>query len=73
MSTPPCSPGEHPHADRPNFTAADYLQMCRGEAEFTASEYARLLGVSRMALHRWKIMASMSGEEFEAVFWRNVR
>src|SRR5688572_16350369 len=61
-----CSPGEHPHADRPNFTFDDYLQMCRdGETKFSLSEVARLLGVSRMRLHRWMIFASVSDEEFE--------
>jgi hypothetical protein len=65
-----CSPGNtpNPHADRPNFTVADYLRMCRdGEAEFSLSEVARMMGVSRMTLHRWRIMGSVSDEEFEAV------
>ena len=62
------SPGEHPHADRPNFTLEDYLAMCRdGEAEYSLSEVARLLGVSRMALHRWMIMASVTNEEFDRI------
>ena len=63
-----CSPGEHPHSDRPNFTLEDYLAMCEaGEAEYSLSEVARLMGVSRMNLHRWMIMASVTDEEFEAV------
>ena len=63
-----CSRGEHPHADRPNFTFEDYMQMVRdGEAEYSLSEVSRILGVSRMQLHRWMIMASVTDEEFEAV------
>jgi DNA-binding phage protein len=61
-------PGEHPHSDRPNFTLEDYLQMCRdGEAEFSLSECARLLGVSRSELYRWMTLASVPNEQFEAV------
>ena len=40
-----CSPGEHPHADRPNFTFEDYLAMVRdGEAKFSLSEVSRITG-----------------------------
>ena len=64
----PCSPGEHPHADQPNFTVEDYLRMVSdGEAEFSLSEVARLMGVSRMRLHRFMILASVSDEEFQQV------
>ena len=63
-----CSPGEHPNADRPNFTLEDYMQMVRdGEAEFSLSECARLTGWSRMRLHRAMILASISDEDFERV------
>jgi hypothetical protein len=63
-----CSPGEHPHADRPNYTADDYVRMCRdGEAEWSLSEYARLVGASRMYLHRCMIFASIPEAEFEQV------
>lgn len=63
-----CSPGEHPHADKRNFTVDAYLQMCRdGEAKYSLSEVARLMGVTRMHLHRAMIMASVSDEEFDAV------
>lgn len=68
MTKRPCSPGEHPHADRRNYTAADYFRMCLdGEAEWSLSEYARLLGVSRMYLHRCLIFASTPEAEFEQV------
>ena len=34
-----CSPGNNPHADRPNFTHADYMAMvAAGEAEYSLSE-----------------------------------
>ena len=63
-----CSPGEHPHADRPNFTLEDYFRMVQGgEAEFSLSEVARLLGGSRMTVHRWMNFASITADEFEAV------
>lgn len=62
------SPGEHPHADQPNFTLADYLAMCRdGKATFSVSEVARLMGVSRMHVHRMMLMAEVTAEEFEEV------
>ena len=68
MSNGNCSPGEHLHSDRPNFTLADYLAMCRdGEATFSLSEAARLLGVSRMRLHRWMLFASVSDDEFQEI------
>jgi hypothetical protein len=42
--------------------------MCEaGEATYSLSEVSRLLGVSRMTLHRWMLFASISDEEFEAV------
>jgi hypothetical protein len=60
------SPGEHPHSDRRNFTAGDYLQMCLdGEAVFSESEYARLAGVSRAEIWRWKFLARVPEEMFE--------
>jgi hypothetical protein len=65
-----CPPGDtsNPHADRPNFTLADFFQMCRdGEAKLSISEAARVLGISRVTLHRWIVLASVSDEEFEAV------
>jgi transcriptional regulator with XRE-family HTH domain len=42
--------------------------MCRdGEAVFSLSEFARLLGVSRAALYRWETLASIPDDEFEEV------
>ena len=65
---PACSPGEHPHGDRRNFTVDDYLRMCRdGEAEFSLSECARLMGVSRMYLHRCMSMANTPAKVFEEI------
>jgi len=61
-----CSPGEHPHSDRPNYTAADYLEMCRtGEAVYSEAEVCRLLGWSRAHLWRVLFMASVPEEIFE--------
>jgi hypothetical protein len=65
-----CPPGDtsNPHADRPNFTLADFFQMCRdGEAKLSISEAARALGISRVTLHRWMVLASISDEELLAM------
>jgi hypothetical protein len=65
-----CPPGDtgNPHAGRPNFTIADYLQMCRdGEAKFSLSEVSRLLGVPRVTLHRWMFLASVPEAEILAI------
>jgi|GEM_PF-3286505 len=63
-----CSPGEHSHSDRPNFTLEDYLTMCN-EAGRTASisEVARQMGVSRAYLYRCMLYASIPEDEFEAI------
>jgi len=40
--------------------------MCRdGEVKFSVSEVARLMGISRMHVHRMMLMAEVSDEEFE--------
>lgn len=68
MSLRSCSPGEHSHADRPNFTLEDYLQMCRdGEATFSIAEAARVMGVSRAYVYRCLLYASIPDDEFEDV------
>ena len=70
-----CPPGEHPHADRRNFTLGDYVEMCRaGTARFTIAEAARVAGVSRAKLYRWVEMASIPENEFEDVLdWTSER
>lgn len=66
--TDACSPGEHSHSDRPNFTMEDYLQMCRdGEATFSISEAARVMGQSRAYVYRCLLFASIPEDEFEEV------
>jgi hypothetical protein len=63
-NAPPCSPGSHPHSDRPNWqpaeTIGDYLQNCReGLENYSDRRAAKLLGVPRIAIQRWKLMASL--------------
>lgn len=68
MTSVPCSPGEHPHNDQPNFGLSDYLQMVKdGEAQFSLSEVSRITGLSRMYLHRAMLLATVSDDEFEAI------
>jgi hypothetical protein len=55
----PCSPGSHPHSDQPNWRPAEtideYLRNCRGGLEkYSERHAAKLMGVSRIALWRWK-------------------
>ncbi len=64
------SPGSHPHSDRPNWrpaeTANDYLRNCDDGLEtYSERRMAKLLGVSRTALWRWKMMAEIPEELFE--------
>src|SRR6476660_201607 len=58
MSTAPCSPGSHPHSDRPNWrpteTAEEFLLNCReGLETYSDRRMAKLLGMSRV--HLWRI------------------
>ncbi len=64
------SPGSHPHSDRPNWrpaeTVADYLRNCDDGLEtYSERRMAKLLGVSRTALWRWRMMAEIPEELFE--------
>lgn len=62
-----CSPGEHSHSDRPNFTIDDYLAMCKGgEAEFSVAEAARVMGVSRAYVYRCMLYASITSSARKA-------
>jgi hypothetical protein len=66
MRRPPNVPPGDTHDGR-NFRLEDYLQMCRnGEAKFSMAEVARVAGVSRAELYRWREMASYPEAEFEA-------
>lgn len=61
-------PGSTTEAARRNFHIDDYLQMCRdGEATFSISEAARVMGVSRMHVYRMMMLAEVSDEEFEEI------
>ena len=64
------SPGSHPHSDRPNWrpaeTVADYQRNCDDGLEtYSERRMAKLLGVSRTALWRWRMMAEIPEELFE--------
>lgn len=64
------SQGSHPHADRPNWrpaeTAEDYLRNCReGIEKYSDRRFARLMGVPRIALYRWQMMADIPDSLFE--------
>jgi hypothetical protein len=66
----PCSPGSHPHADRPNWRRAesidDYLSNCQeGLEEYSDRRAAKLLAVSRAELWRWKLMAKIPEDLLE--------
>ncbi len=70
---PPCPPGSHPHADQPNWkpadTAEDYFVNCReGLEEYSERRLAKLFGVSRIELWRWKMMAGLPDDLFDTLF-----
>ncbi len=70
MSLDTCSPGSHPHSDRPNWQPAEtpeqYLTNCReGLETFSRRRLAKLMGVSRAFLWRANLMAEMPEELFE--------
>ena len=70
MTQHPCPPGSHPHSDRPNWrpaeTAEEYLRNCdEGLEAYSERRMAKLLGVSRTALWRWKMIAEIPEELFE--------
>lgn len=61
------SPGGHPHTDRPNWrpaeTVDEYLENCEaGLEEFSERRLAKLWGVPRVELQRWKLMAELPTE-----------
>jgi len=62
--------GSHPHSDRPNWQPAetldDYARNCReGLEDDSDRRAAQLLGWSRMAVYRAKLMAGLPDELFE--------
>ena len=73
--TEPGSPGSHPHSDRPNWqpaeTADDYLRNCKDGLEvYSDRRMAKLMGISRANLWRWKLMAEIPEELFERLMAR---
>lgn len=59
-----CSPGSHPHADRPNWRPAEtfdeYVANVREGLEPPSDRrLAALMGVSRIKLHRMRLMAEI--------------
>jgi len=71
-AVPHGSPGSHPHADQPNWRPADnlhdYLQNCReGLEEYSERRVAKLFGVSRAEIWRWKLMSELPEDLFEAL------
>lgn len=63
-----CSPGRHSHSDQPNFRLEDYLEMCRsGEAKFTYSECAKVMGVTRAWIYRAIELTKVSEEELDDI------
>jgi hypothetical protein len=68
-----CSPGSHPHADRPNWkpgkTFDDYIANCSEGLEIYSDRHAaNLLGVSRIELYRWKLAATLPEELVDRLF-----
>ncbi len=67
----PC-PRSHPHADQPNWRPAstfmDYIRNCqKGLEPYSDRRAAKLLGISRAELWRWKLMAELPEALFEAL------
>jgi hypothetical protein len=65
-----CSPGSHPHSDRPNWRPAEtidgYLENCReGLEEYSERRAAKLFGISRVELWRWKLLAAIPEDLFD--------
>jgi hypothetical protein len=70
MTDASCSPGSHPHSDRPNWraaeTAEDYLHNCDEDLEvYSDRRMAKLFGISRAKLWRWRLMAEIPDELFD--------
>jgi len=71
----PPATGHHPHSDRPNWqpaqTAEDYLRnIDDGLEDYSERRMAKLLGVSRTTLWRWKWMGEIPDELFERLLDR---
>jgi hypothetical protein len=67
-----CSPGSHPHSDRPNWrpaeTVEDYQRnIHEGLETYSERRMAKLLGMSRTLLWRARLMADLPDELFEHI------
>jgi len=65
-----CSPGSHPHADRPNWrpaeTLTDYLRNVEEGLEAPSDRrLAKLIGISRIKLYRLRMFAEIPKDLFE--------
>jgi len=72
MTDTSCSPGSHPHSDRPNWRPAetfeDYIVNCReGLEQYSDRRVAKLFGVSRAELWRWKLMGELPDDLIEHI------
>jgi hypothetical protein len=68
----PAPPGSHPHADQPNWRPADtfmdYIRNCQeGLEAYSDRRAAKLLGISRAELWRWKLKAELPEVLFETL------
>jgi hypothetical protein len=71
------SPGSHSH-DLPNWQPAttldDYVRNCQeGLEEYSDRRMARMLGVSRIELYRYKLIAELPEELFERLLKAGLR
>jgi hypothetical protein len=67
---PDGSPGSHPQADRPNWTPAttpkDYARNCEAGLEtYNDRRMAKLYGIPRIELWRWRLMGKIPDELFD--------
>jgi hypothetical protein len=65
-----CSPGSHPHSDRPNWSPAatieEYLDYCaEGLETYSDRRAAKLLGVPRSHVQRMRLAAGVPEDLFE--------
>jgi hypothetical protein len=69
------SPGSHYRRNwRPATNADDYLRNCEaGLEKWSQRRLAKLMGVPRIKLYRWGLMADLPEEVFEALLAGGVR
>jgi hypothetical protein len=72
-----CSPGSHPHADQRNWqpgdTDDDAPSLPAIDPGMSERAIAKLFGVPRVTLHRWKLMAEIPEDLFELLIKGGVR